>query len=91
MIVLWWVDLWSGRAMHSCSVNGLYGALFMTYPASLGRITKRVQLDQSLHARLEPSSGHFAHVTPTEPLGGLFRKISAYTDHSSGAARGWLR
>ena len=73
--------------LRSCSVDELYDVLDMTYAASLGRISKRVQLDQSLHAHLEQSNGDVADIAPNEQLAELLLKISAYTDHSSGAAR----
>jgi hypothetical protein len=73
--------------LRSCSADELYDVLDMTYAASLGRISKCVQLGQSLPAHLEQSNGDVADIAPNERLGELLRKISAYTDHSSGAAR----
>jgi hypothetical protein len=72
---------------HARSVDELYDMLQFTYPASIGRIRKGVELDQSLHAHLqELCPADVLDIEPEHQFAELLRKLSSYIDESSGAA-----
>ena len=73
---------------HARSVDELYDILQFTYPASIGRIRKGVELDQSLHAHLEKlCPADVLDIEPEHQFAELLRKLSSYMDESSGAVR----
>jgi hypothetical protein len=70
-------------------VDELYSVLELTYTASIGRISQRVELDQRRHAdveqRLNPADA-CVDIAPENQLAELLAQLSSYKDTNSGAA-----
>ena len=74
--------------VYCCSVDELYSVLELTYTASIGRISQRVELDQRRHADVEQRRPVDAlDVAPERQLAELLAQLSSYKDTHSGAAR----